>query len=44
VGEQQKGLVKVAETKIYVTRLKGPLEAGWQKKVGAFACAILGSP
>jgi multimeric flavodoxin WrbA len=39
---QQKGLVKVAETKIYVTGLKGPLEAGWQAKVTAFIAKILG--
>lgn len=34
---QQKGLVKVAEEKVYVTDLKGPLEDGWQAKVDAFA-------
>lgn len=42
---QSKGLVKVAEDKVYVTRLKGPLEDGWQIKVDAFAaalCAVLG--
>ncbi|MDD1755415.1 MAG: flavodoxin domain-containing protein [Methanomassiliicoccales archaeon] len=39
-----KGLVKVAQTKVYVTGLKGPLEVGWQEKVKAFANAILGSP
>jgi sulfite reductase alpha subunit-like flavoprotein len=33
---QQKGLVKVAEGKVLVTGLKGPLEQGWQEKVGAF--------
>jgi len=32
-----KGLVKVAEGKVLVTGLKGPLEDGWQKKVEAFA-------
>ncbi len=37
---QHKGLVKVAEEKVYVTDLKGPLEAGWQAKVDAFADAI----
>ncbi|MCL5281728.1 MAG: hypothetical protein M1376_17660 [Planctomycetes bacterium] len=37
---QAKGLVKVAEGKILVTRLKGPLEEGWQKKVAAFASRI----
>jgi len=36
----EKGLVKVAEGKILVTSLKGPLEDGWQKKVGAFASQI----
>ena len=40
---KEKGLVKVAETKIHVTALKGPLEAGWQEKVQVFATAILGS-
>jgi flavodoxin len=33
---QQKGLVNVAEGKVLVTGLKGPLEEGWQKKVEAF--------
>jgi len=33
---REKGLVKVAEGKILVTGLKGPLEEGWQKKVEAF--------
>ncbi len=37
---QEKGLVKVAEGKILVTGLKGPLENGWQKKVEAFASQI----
>ncbi len=37
---QQKGLVKVAEGKILVTGLKGPLEEGWQKKAEAFASQI----
>jgi menaquinone-dependent protoporphyrinogen IX oxidase len=37
---QGKGLVKVAEEKIYVTGLKGPLEAGWQKKVQAFVAKV----
>ncbi len=37
---QEKGLVKVADGKFLVTRLKGPLEEGWQKKVEAFACLI----
>jgi menaquinone-dependent protoporphyrinogen IX oxidase len=34
---QGKGLVKVAEDKILVTGIKGPLEEGWQTKVAAFA-------
>ena len=38
-----KGLSKVAETKVYVVALKGPLEAGWQKKVESFVSVILGS-
>jgi menaquinone-dependent protoporphyrinogen IX oxidase len=37
---QGKGLIRVAEDKVYVTGLKGPLEAGWQQKVDAFASAI----
>jgi len=37
---QHKGLVKVAEEKVYVSDLKGPLEDGWQAKVDAFADAI----
>jgi hypothetical protein len=38
---QRKGLVKVAEDKIYVTDLKGPLEEGWREKVAAFVALIL---
>ena len=34
---EAKGLVKVAEEKVFVTGLKGPLEAGWQDKVAVFA-------
>jgi len=37
---QQKGLVKVAEGKVIVTGLRGPLEEGWQTKVQAFATQI----
>jgi menaquinone-dependent protoporphyrinogen IX oxidase len=37
---QGKGLVRVAEGKVYVTGLKGPLEEGWQEKVEAFAAQI----
>jgi multimeric flavodoxin WrbA len=39
----EKGLVKVAEARVSVTGLKGPLETGWQKKVEVFATSILGS-
>ena len=35
-----KGLVKVAEDKVLVTGMKGPLEDGWQEKVEAFAARI----
>jgi len=37
---QEKGLVKVAEGKIKVTGIKGPLEEGWQQRVEAFAAQI----
>jgi len=37
---QGKGLVEVAEDKILVTGVKGPLEDGWQQKVAAFAACI----
>ena len=37
---QEKGLVKVAQAKVLVTGMKGPLEDGWQKKVAAFANQI----
>ncbi len=37
---QGKGLVEVAEDKVYVTGIKGPLEEGWQRKVSAFADRI----
>jgi multimeric flavodoxin WrbA len=37
---QERGLVKVAEGKIFVTALKGPLEQGWQKEVEAFVSRI----
>jgi flavodoxin len=35
-----KSFVKVAEEKVYVTRLKGPLEEGWRNKVEDFAGQI----
>jgi multimeric flavodoxin WrbA len=34
---QNKGLVEVAEEKVQVTAMKGPLEDGWRQKVAAFA-------
>ena len=37
---QGKGLVSVAEGKVLVTGMKGPLEDGWQQKVEAFADRI----
>jgi flavodoxin len=37
---QEKGLVKIADGKILVTGIKGPLEEDWQKKVEAFATQI----
>ena len=37
---QEKGLIKVANGKILVAGLKGPLEEGWQKKVEVFASQI----
>ena len=37
---QGKGLVLVAEGKVHVTGLKGPLEDGWEDKVSAFASEI----
>jgi multimeric flavodoxin WrbA len=41
---QEKGLVKVAEGKILVTGLKGPLQEGWQKKVEGFASQVSSNP
>jgi menaquinone-dependent protoporphyrinogen IX oxidase len=37
---QRKGLIQVAEDKVQVTEIKGPLEEGWQRKVKAFAARI----
>jgi len=37
---QSKGLVQVAEEKVYVTKLRGPLEDGWQKKVEIFVARL----
>jgi hypothetical protein len=38
---QHKGLTRVADGKVQVTGIKGPLEEGWQHKVGAFAAQVL---
>ena len=38
---QGKGLVEVAEDKVFVTGLKGPLEEGWPEKVDAFVTRVL---
>ena len=37
---QAKGLVEVAEDKVFVTGLKGPLEEGWHQKVAAFVARV----
>jgi len=37
---QGKGLTEVAEDKVRVTGVKGPLEDGWQQKVAAFVARI----
>ena len=37
---QGKGLVEVAEGKVEVTGLKGPLEEGWQHKVEVFVARL----
>jgi hypothetical protein len=37
---QAKGLVSVAEDKVLVTGLKGPLEDGWQHKVEGFVARL----
>jgi hypothetical protein len=37
---QGNGLVEVADDKVLVTGLRGPLEEGWQKKVAAFVARI----
>ena len=37
---QGKGMVRVADDKVLVTGLKGPLEEGWKRKVEAFADAL----
>ena len=38
---QRKGLVRVAEGKVMVTGVQGPLEEGWQHKVEVFAAQVL---
>jgi len=38
-----KGLTNITERAVLVTGLKGPLEAGWQQKVAAFADQIVSS-
>lgn len=38
---QKKDLVRVAEAKVLVTGIKGPLEDGWQKKVEAFVERVI---
>ncbi len=40
---QGKGLINIAEGKILVNGLKGPLEEGWQKKVEDFSLQVLSS-
>jgi menaquinone-dependent protoporphyrinogen IX oxidase len=37
---QAAGLVNIAEEKVYVTGIKGPLEDGWEDKVAAFAASL----
>ncbi len=37
---KEKGLVKVAESKVFVTGIKGPLEVDWQKVVEDFVSQI----
>ena len=41
---QDKGLVNVAEDKVFVTGLKGPLEEGWHQKVETFAARLASMP
>ena len=38
---QNAGLVEVAEDRILVTAIKGPLEDGWEAKVRSFAEQVL---
>ncbi len=39
---QAKGLIRLAENKIYVVDTEGPLEGGWQQKVEALVAEICG--
>lgn len=41
---QEKGFNKIADGKIFVVGLKGPLENNWQKNVENFASVISNSP
>jgi hypothetical protein len=41
---QKKGLINVAEDKVWVMSMKGPLEDDWQKKVESFASRLPISP
>jgi len=38
---QEKGLMKIADCVVYVTRIKGPLEEDWQSKVVTFSTDLL---
>jgi multimeric flavodoxin WrbA len=38
---QEKGLMKIADCVVYVTRIKGPLEEDWQSKVVTFSADLL---
>ena len=38
-----KGLVEIVEERVYVTKLRGPLEEGWQQKVEEFVAQLVGS-
>jgi hypothetical protein len=40
-GVEVRGLKKVAEGAVWLTRLKGSLEEGWQYEVAAFADQIM---
>jgi menaquinone-dependent protoporphyrinogen IX oxidase len=41
---ETKGLVNVAEDKLLVTELKGPLEEGWEQKVRDFVTRLPAAP